>query len=335
MRRIPVAFRAIEELQPGPTWAAVFVAQWPDHLAWFLQDGERERPSYLDSVRMLRSHMPELVPTYERLVELAGGGDLAARVLSLVDPPPYLAACSQGAWTDGDPFLVRNYDYLADRVDGEIWHTAWTGRGVIGTGDSLWGLLDGLNEDGLAVSLTFGGRRLAGHGFGIPLVVRYLLETCASVPEAEMALRRLPVHLAHNLTLLDRAGRFSTAYLAPDREPVIAPVAVATNHQDVVDWPEYTALTRSHERETLITRLLADPAVTPEAFADAFLVPPIFNSAGAGHFGTLYTAVLRPVDGVVEYRWPGFRWRQAFEAFEPGTHVELLAAGPDGPAPGG
>ncbi len=329
MRRIPVTFRAIEELQPGPRWAAVFAEQWPARLAWFLQDGERERPSYLDSVRMLRSHMPELMPTYDRLVELAGGGDLAARVLSLVDPPPYLAACSQAVWTDGDPFLVRNYDYLADRVDGEIWHTAWTGRRVIGTGDSLWGLLDGLNEDGLAVSLTFGGRRLVGRGFGIPLVVRYLLETCSDVPQAEVVLRRLPFHLAHNLTLLDRRGRFATAYLAPGREPVIVPVAVATNHQDVVDWPEYTTLTGSHEREALIGALLADPAVTPGAFADAFLAAPIFDTAGAGHFGTLYTAVLRPVDGVVEYRWPGFRWRQAFDGFEPGTHVELLAVGPD------
>ena len=30
---------------------------------------------------MLRAHMPELVATYERLVALAGGGDVAARML--------------------------------------------------------------------------------------------------------------------------------------------------------------------------------------------------------------------------------------------------------------
>ena len=38
-----------------------------------------------------------------------------------------------------------------------------------------------MNDAGLAVSLTFGGRRALGTGFGIPLVVRYLLETCATV----------------------------------------------------------------------------------------------------------------------------------------------------------
>ena len=41
--------------------------------------------------------------------------------------------------------------------------------------DCLWGLLDGINDAGLAVSLAFGGRATR-EGFGIPLVVRYLLE---------------------------------------------------------------------------------------------------------------------------------------------------------------
>ena len=45
---------------------------------------------------MLRAHMPELVPAYERLVDLAGGGDVAARMLSLYRPPPYLAALLAG-----------------------------------------------------------------------------------------------------------------------------------------------------------------------------------------------------------------------------------------------
>jgi predicted choloylglycine hydrolase len=93
----------------------------------------------------------------------------------------------------------------------------------------------------------------------------------------------------------------------------------------VVDWPEYAAVTRSHEREAIIARLLEDPTLTAEGFAAAFLVPPLLDSAGVGHFGTLYTAVLRPTEGAVEYRWPGFTWRHSFDAFEPGSHVELLA----------
>ena len=63
--------------------------------------------------RELERHMPELVPTYERLVELAGGGDVAARMLSLWRPPGFIVGCSQAAWTRDVPMLVRNYDYPA------------------------------------------------------------------------------------------------------------------------------------------------------------------------------------------------------------------------------
>ena len=68
---------------------------------------------------------PSWCPAYEHVVELAGGGDLAARMLSLYKPPPYLAACSQGVWTrEGGPMLVRNYDYAPSRFEGIVWHDA-------------------------------------------------------------------------------------------------------------------------------------------------------------------------------------------------------------------
>ncbi|HSG87508.1 MAG TPA: C45 family peptidase [Candidatus Limnocylindrales bacterium] len=327
----PFVFRALAEDVPGPVWQGVFEELWPGYRSWFLREGDSARASYADGVRMLEIHMPELLPLYATLCELAGGSDVAARMLSMVDPPPFLAACSQGAWTRGSPMLVRNYDYRPDRLEGIVWATRWTGRRVIGMSDMLWGLLDGMNEDGLAISLTFGGRPVLGRGFGIPLVVRYLLETCGTVAQAIARLSRLPVNLAHNLTMLDASGEFMTVYLAPDRDPVFTPVAVATNHQHVVDWPEYTAATRSHEREGLIAALLADPAVGPDSFVAAFLQPPLRDSAGMGHFGTLYTAVFRPAEGRVEYRWPDFAWHSSFQAFEPGSHTELLA----GPAPEG
>jgi hypothetical protein len=97
MRMFPFTFRSIEELELGDRWRAVFEERWPHYREWFLREGEEARPSYATSARMLRAHMPELVPAYERVVELAGGGDLAARMLSLYRPPPFLAACSQGA----------------------------------------------------------------------------------------------------------------------------------------------------------------------------------------------------------------------------------------------
>ncbi|HAJ19087.1 MAG TPA: hypothetical protein DCL95_03350, partial [Rhodospirillaceae bacterium] len=63
-----------------------------------------------------------------------------------------------------------------------------------------WGVLDGVNEKGLAVSLTFGGRRAVGEGFGIPVILRNILEFCATVEDAAKVLAEVPTHMAYNVT---------------------------------------------------------------------------------------------------------------------------------------
>jgi predicted choloylglycine hydrolase len=328
MQMMPFSFRSIEELELGSKWQAVFEERWPHYREWFLREGEAARPSYATSARMLRAHMPELMPAYDRVVELAGGSDLAARMLSLYKPPPYLAACSQGVWSrDEGPVLVRNYDYAPSRMEGVIWSTRLTERRVIGMSDCLWGLLDGMNDEGLAVSLTFGGRRVLGDGFGIPIVVRYLLEVCDDVTSAREVLARLPFSLAHNLTVIDRDGSVLTAYLSPDREPIFRAFPAATNHQGIVEWPEQARATRTIERERCILGLLHDPDTTYESFEDAFLRTPLFSTSYDSGFGTLYTASYRPVEGAVDYRWPAFSWRLGFEAFGEAEHTEVLAEG--------
>jgi predicted choloylglycine hydrolase len=319
---------AIEEKRPGPQWRARFEGMWPAYRAWYLQAGDADRPSYPAARRALERHMPELVPTYERLLELAGGGDLAARMLSLYRPPGFIVGCSQGAWTRDVPVLVRNYDYPAARLEGIVYLTCWDRRRVIGMSDCLWGLLDGVNDGGLAVSLTFGGRPDVGDGFAISLVVRYLLETCDTVDEARAALERLPVHAPQNLTLLDASGAYLTAYVGPGRAPRFRDIAATTNHQGEVEWREYAEAVRTVERERRVLELLADPAVDRERFAAAFLEPPLHSTEHAQGFGTIYTAVYEPAGGRVEYRWPGTTWAQSFDRFTPGTRTAVLPVRP-------
>ena len=191
--------------------------------------------------------------------------------------------------------------------------------------DCLWGLLDGMNEDGLSVSLTFGGRRVLGDGFGIPIVLRYLLETCATVEEARVTLARLPYSLSHNLTLTDRSGAVLTAYLSPDREPIFRPFPAATNHQGIVEWPEQARATRTIEREQTIVRLLDEPSVDADGFVDAFLRTPLFSTAYAHGFGTLYTAVYDVPNAVARIRWPSAAWELPLAGFAPHEHTEVLA----------
>jgi predicted choloylglycine hydrolase len=326
MHTPPFTFRSIRELELGSAWQRLFEERWPHYREWFLQEGDAARPSYATSVRMLRAHMPELVPAYERVVELAGGGDLAARMLSSYRPPPYLAACSQGCWTRrSGPMLVRNYDYAPSRFEGTVWLTRMLQQRVIGMSDCLWGLLDGINESGLAVSLTFGGRRELGDGFGIPIVVRYVLEVCETVADARSVLARLPYSLSHNLTVADRQGGVLTAYLSPDREPIFRGFPVATNHQGIVEWPEQAKATRTIERERLLLRLLEGADMKAEGFVDAFLRPPLFSRSYASGFGTLYTAAYRLAQGVADYRWPAHAWRFTFDDFAEIEHTEVFA----------
>ena len=293
-----------QEAEPGQTWRSLFDGYWPDYLKWFRSQGDAARPSYYECRKQLTRHMPELIPTYNRLVELAGGGDTVARLLSLYCPPAYLSGCTQAVWTDDESILVRNYDYNPDRLEGLVLHTCWNGQKVIAMSDTLWGVLDGINESGLSVSLAFGGRLEVGPGFGVTLILRYILEFCETTEQAIEVLRRVPSHMSYNVTVLDKSQRFATAYIAPDKRAVIRQVPVATNHQGKIEWPRHAWITATMERESAVQSVLADPSQTANGLIDCFLRPPVYNTSYKRGFGSLYTSVYRPEQLSATFIWP-------------------------------
>lgn len=314
-------WRAISEQKPGTKWAELFKGYWPDYRRWWLQEGETARPTYSESRNALAEHMPELVPLYDELCELAGGGDQAARFLSFYCPPPYLSGCSQAIWPGAEPVLVRNYDYNPNSFDSVILHTNWMGRKVMGVSDGLWGLVDGVNDAGLAVSLTFGGRRNVGEGFGIPLIIRYILQTCESTEQASAVLSRIPTHMSYNVTVLDKKRHYLTAMMAPDKPTTITHAAVATNHQETVDWVHHARFTATVERERFLLSRLTLHVDSEEKFIGAFLKPPLYSTAYAQGFGTLYTAVYRPRLGEMDIHWPGAIWHFEIDNFQEGHRI--------------
>jgi len=270
--------------------------------------------------------MPELLPTWQRLTAMLGDDPAAGAALALWNPPPFLTGCSQAAVLAGGPALIRNYDWDYRLFDGVVARTAYTGRRVLGMLDCLWGLLDGVNGAGLAVSLAFGGRPQVGEGFGIPLVIRYVLETCRTTSDAMQTLRRIPVHMSYNVTAVDRDGRRATAYLAPDRPAHVTSQAVATNHQGQVEWAPYAAAIRTVERQQHLQALLDAGSGVPEVVA-ACLRPPLYATRFDQGFGTLYTAEYRPAEGVASYHWPGRTWEHSLEGLgAPSVQVRLGAA---------
>ncbi|MEO1274981.1 MAG: C45 family peptidase, partial [Pseudomonadota bacterium] len=262
---------------------------------------------------------PEMLGLYDRLTSLAGGKDEAARFLSFFCPPPYLSGCSQALWPGAEPVLVRNYDYSQKAFDALVLHTEWDGRRVMGMSDGLWGLVDGMNDAGLAVSLTFGGRRVVGDGFGVPLILRYVLQTCETAAEAGRALARIPCHMSYNVTVVDAERHYLTAYLAPDRPAVLSRVAVATNHQERVEWASHARFTATVERERFLLQRLTLHMEPQETFVGAFLKPPLYSVAFEQGFGTLYTSVYRPHRRLMEVLWPGVSWPFHLDAFHEGA----------------
>ncbi len=318
--------RSLHEDRPGPRWQAAFRQLWPHYRRWWRSEGEQARPAAQTARAALARAVPEFMPCYERLVELAGGGDEEAAFLSLYRPPRTVVGCTQAAWTRGEPFLVRNYDYAPHLWEGLLLRSAWSGRATLAMTDCLVGALDGLNEAGLCVSLNFGGRRGVGHGFGAPLLLRCLLELCETVAEAAALARRIPTHMAYNVLVLDRHGEFLTVFTAPGGRTRFKRVPVSTNHQGRVYWSGHAAASATVERERHLMQRFADRSQTPARLVAAFLDPPLRTTNYRAGFGTLYTAVYHPGTGQAEYLWPRARLVQSLAAFREGTHAVDLAS---------
>ncbi|MEH1124227.1 C45 family peptidase [Micromonospora sp. CPCC 206061] len=258
---------------------------------------------------LFAAHMPELVPVLDGLAaELDRPG--AAGVLTQAALKPFFSGCSMA----GAPgALVRNYDFNPEHCERTVVASRFL-RPVIGMGDFLWGLLDGMNDAGLAVALSFGGRFTHGRGMSILLVVRHLLETCASVDEAWRAVAGMPVSTSQNLILVDRE-QTAVVHLGPDRRAVRVDEACVTNHQDA-PVPDAEEASNATQRRLAALRAMTNP--TADALVAAMLRPPLYQTRYAEGAGTVYTADYRPAQGRVTYVWPDHRHEQSFAGFAPG-----------------
>ena len=293
-----------------------FGQAWPAYHRWYLSQGEAARPSYAQCRQAIETHMPELATTYDALVEAVGGGDLEARFLSHWCPPPLFAACSMLTYTRERNVLIRNYDYPPLLCDNIVLRSNWHGKPVMAMTDCLWGALDGVNADGLSVAIAFGGRPVVGTGFGIGLVVRYVLEFATSVNDAVAILRRIPLQLAYNVALVDASGDSAIVYVGPDRESVVSGATTAGNRQGETEWPEHAAFCDTVTREAAMADSASDSTLDVAALVDRFHSAPIHRSTATSTWGTVYTASYDSDLRTLELSWPDDRWSLSLDAFE-------------------
>lgn len=306
---VTIPFRCVDAgSSPGTAAAAEFRRAWPSYRRWFLRRGEAERASYADSRDAVRSWMPEVFDDYLAYVDAVGGGDLEARFLSHWCPPPLVTACSIAMTGRPAPLLVRNYDYPPLLCDALALRTHWSGRTVLGMADCGWGLMDGINDAGLAVAISFGGRRQVGAGFGIGLVVRYLLQVSTSTEDAVRRLGALPVQMSYNVAITDSSGDHRVVQVAPDRPAITSPLPFAGNRQGATEWPSHAEYSGTVHREEYLASLTAFPLVDQEGFVASFLRPPLFRPLVASTWGTVYTVAYEPSTGAMTLLWPDDHW---------------------------
>ncbi len=309
-------FKSISEYgRPSLKFQNLFYSYWPTYRNRLNTDEAKYIPDLATSEAALRKYMPKLLPTYEHLCNLVDADEQMARFLTGYQPPAHLNACSQAVMSGNDIQLVRNYDYHPNLFEGTLFLSSWNGKKVMAITDHIIGLVDGINEDGLAVSLTFGGRKVVGQGFGISFILRYVLEFCSNLQEAIEVLTHIPSHMAYNVTVLDKSGAFKTVLLSPDSSPAITNVAYTTNHQESIHWPENARFNRTMERSLFLKNLLENKELTANNLSQAFLHPPLYNKRYQEGFGTLFTSIYRPVKGSVQLRWPKEDVYQSFNNF--------------------
>ena len=71
-----------------------------------------------------------------------------------------------------------------------------------------------------------------------------------------------------------------------------------------------------------------DGRTSEQMMAEALLVEPLYQNAWARGYGTLHTAVYRPLSGSIDLHWPGAVWTQSLRNFEEGQRDIIYRAPP-------
>ena len=325
---LPTTFRTRRIGKIDSHWKEVFDTYWPTYGPWFRhrKRGDINSQALKQGRRQLAAIMPEMLPLYERFLEAANGCPVAAQFLTGYQPPAYLVGCSQAVLLDEEPVLMRNYDLSPDLSENLLSQSDWLGQEIIGSNECLWGLDDGMNKSGLAASLTFGGSNNVGKGFGIPYILRYILQTCDNVWQAIKVLQRVPSHMAYNVTLLDRQGIFATVMVAPGQDAIVTRERCITNHQKQVTWSQQAAFSRTLERKRFLDELLTRGRINEQQLCQAFLTKPLHSNNFPQKFGTVYTAAYKPMSASMSYHWPAEQaWQHSFTDFKVSEKTVTLA----------
>lgn len=201
---------------------------------------------------------------------------------------------SQGIFGRNYDFSIRHYDRILAAIQPQGVNAS------IGFTDRFTGRDDGMNEHGLCVGLHYVNDRIWQPGLVCILVVRIVLDQCATISEAVELLRRLPHGLGFNYSLMDATGDAAVVEACPKGIAVRRGRQLAcTNHFQSPELQGYNrADSGSHRR---LPPLEAWAGANP-GMDDLFAhlngsQSPVFDHNYAKSGGTLHTLACRPSTG--------------------------------------
>jgi predicted choloylglycine hydrolase len=194
----------------------------------------------------------------------------------------------------------RNYDYSPRRYDPTL--VAIQPKGVhasLAFADRFTGRVDGMNEQGLCVGLHFVNYRPVRPGLVCILIVRMVLDQCATTQEAVRLLTRIPHGQPFNYSVLDPTGAAAVIEASPLATSVRDGRQLAcTNHFQIAKLGRYNRRNPGSHRRLPPLETWSRAELSPERLFVALnhAESPVFDHAYRSGSGTLHTFVCEPAE---------------------------------------
>jgi predicted choloylglycine hydrolase len=192
----------------------------------------------------------------------------------------------------------RNYDYDARRYDRIL--VAIQPKGVnasVGFSDRFTGRVDGMNEHGLCAGLHMVNEAIWQPGLVCILIVRIVLDQCATTREAVALLRRIPHGLGFNYSLIDASGSAAVVEASPAALTVREGEQLAcSNHFQSSGLQAYNRRNPGSYRRLAALEKFTSEKPTAATLFEALnrSLSPVFDHRYASGSGTLHTLVCTP-----------------------------------------
>jgi predicted choloylglycine hydrolase len=181
----------------------------------------------LESYQDLKLFFPEVIEEIEGFAK--GIKDkpekLGAFLLSLGVFNP-TGQCSVFAFRNDDSTIIgRNYDMLFDfkKFTESSLIAPKDKYSYISQSDVFIGRSDGINEKGLAVSMSFVNGTEIQTGVSFHFIVRKVLEDCENTKQAIELIKKAKVSTANNFLIADKSGEIAVVESAPQKSIVRRP----------------------------------------------------------------------------------------------------------------